>query len=893
MKSKYKILLLLVVSFLIPNVVQAKTVQSKMCCGTNGLYSIMYDDAINTNVNLSSINCDNVLDGHLTYPDGVENVKYKFNASKVAGQCINNNGTPVSCPKDTNTLNKIKNTYIKDNAELTNNIQVTFNGSGRFNIKIKDVYNGAYKVRYTSGDSNRNVNLNNASSYGDFLQNSGGYFYLSNIDPNQSVGLEFYQANKGDGCDGAFIGGIAFFTPDLTTVKIANPALTDSTYGCGELKKWVPENLTSKNYDSTNFNNLKKDVVSKCYDKEISYTELSGLHNTIASDINSFKSLFRDVQVLKAGGGNKCTNSHHLDTKVTSWAGGYWAYSCTENYEATGDAPKLVKAGDGFSYESTFKVTRQCTKRKINVEKHYTPQYCPVPIYCERCGCDCTWTGASGTVYSGNEAGPNDTFDKCVKQCDGGKYTQSCINSCYKSTYNKDRKFSMLGGISIENKNKKVQFVADYSAQNAAAGGLVTTSSGYTSHNLPGVVYTMKVNGGATCSCTESYWCQGGHGSCTFHTWLEVCGVDTAYCGVVESRTHAEEEFVDAAIDEAINIDTSKFSMTIVDNYLNNGTYTTTYTTATQPALNVNVVTATSTEAVVKVSLPLSYINKITGMATYKSDASASTGYRMNSGKALLEAVAFGNSQNDLANYYFTPGERKYYTNINSKNLNVGFDSNGNASLRDDKYNIIVSSGTNGNGAMGWAGFGSTIDCYYGVYNKFYDDKDAPCDPTREICDGGIQYIFRPIELSDVFPNGRDPRFNWDIGAKNRGNEIYKTIVDPIEYTKTIQSKQDNIYNVNSGEIDYEFILTPKNIAAIKSYNKSVSDFNKDGDKNYLDYDMSCYKKNNKEICTSKFLDNTDILTYGSGYSVDTRKSIAGCNNAKGNGTACDTSAHQ
>ena len=162
MKSKYKILLLLVVSFLIPNVVQAKTVQSKMCCGTNGLYSIMYDDAINTNVNLSSINCDNVLDGHLTYPDGVENVKYKFNASKVAGQCINNNGTPVSCPKDTNTLNKIKNTYIKDNAELTNNIQVTFNGSGRFNIKIKDVYNGAYKVRYTSGDSNRNVNLNNA-----------------------------------------------------------------------------------------------------------------------------------------------------------------------------------------------------------------------------------------------------------------------------------------------------------------------------------------------------------------------------------------------------------------------------------------------------------------------------------------------------------------------------------------------------------------------------------------------------------------------------------------------------------------------------------------------------------------------------------------------------------
>ena len=892
MKPKYKILLLLLVIGLVPNLkVSAKTVQSKICCDNAGLYSIMYDDSVNTEVSLGSINCSNVASGHLNYPNGVEDQRFKFTSSRVASVCNNSGGTISTCPKDTNALSKIKSSYIKDDASLTSNLQIDFNGSGKFNIKIKDVYNGAYKIRYTQGDNNRNTSLANASNYSDFMVSNGGYFYLYGIDPDTSIGLEFYQQGKGDGCDGAFIGGIVFFTPDLSSVEIPNPALTDPTYGCAAFKGWVPSNLSAKNYDKTQFSNLKKEVVRQCYDSVIKYSELADLHNVTLSNINAFKTLFSGINVLPAGGGNKCTNTRTLDSKVTSWSGSYWAYSCTENYEATGDQPKLVRAGSGFEYESTFRVTRSCKKIKINESKHYTPSYCPIPIYCEKCSCDCSWTGASGAEHTGSEAGPNDQFDQCVKQCDGGKYSQKCINSCYQDVYQKNRDFSFSSNFTLDTREKTTQFVADYSAQDAAAGGLVTTSSGYTSHNLPGVVYTMTIAGRESCSCTESYWCQGGHGSCTFHTWLEPCGVDVAYCGKVEARANAESSYVDAAIDENINIDTSKFGMTITDSYLNDGTYQITYTTSTQPALNVEIVKDTNTEAIVKVSLPLSYINKITSWATYKSNESASTGYRMNAGKALLEAVAFSNTPNDLAEYYFTKGERKYYTNINSKNLNVGFDSAGNVGLRNDKYNIVVSSGTNGDGAMGWGKFGSTIDCYYGVYNDFYIDQDV-CNPLIDICDGGLQYIFRPIVLSDVFPNGRNPRYNWSSKSIGRGNEIYGTKVDPVGYTKTIQTKQDTIYNKGSGEVDYEFILTPKSIAAIKAYNRSVEDFNKDGAKNYLDYDMSCYRKNGRDVCTNRFLDRTDILIYGSGYTVDQRKSIAECNNARDNGTACDTGAH-
>ena len=899
MKNKAMFLVILLAVFLLPTLtVKASPTQTKICCGTSGLYSVQFDSSKNSEVSLSKINCDNVHEGHLNYPNGVEDEKYKFTATKISSQCITDgSGNAISCPKDSSLLGKIKDKYVDSNSEVTSNVSIIFNGNGLFNITIKDAFNGKYKVRYTINGNGRNMELSNSSNYSDFLTSSGGNFHINGIEANKSIGLEFYQNGGNDGCNGAFIGGIIFFTPDLTTVKVSNSMPNDGV--CTQFKSWVPvdkngNTIDGRHFDMTAFTNMKKNLVPGCYDKEITYPDSLTIRQTVNDGIEAFKKLYSGSTMQRAQGGRSCNSNYDGDTYVNAWSGQYWGYRCEENYHATTDNAKLVRAGDGFSYQAEFTVTRSCQKIKISSPPREIG--CHYNIYCTDCSCDCTWVGASGTVHSGEDsAGPNDTFDKCVKECDGGKYSQNCINSCYSKVYKKSRSSKFSSNLTTKTRNNNIEFVADYSAQDAAAGGLVTTSSGLTSHNLPGTKYTMKIQGGKECSCTESFWCQNGHGSCTFHTWNYVCGTDWDYCNTLNARADAEEAFVNAAINgERINIDTSKFSMSITDSYLNNGTFKTTYTTSSQPALNVDVLEDSNTKAVVRISLPLSFVDKITGEAVYKSNMSSSTGMKLNSKKAIFESVAFGNNANDLARYYFTSGERKYYTNINSKNLNVVLQSDNSVALsaNPSKWNITVSSGQNGNGAMGWARYGSDHTCYYGVYNNFYDDEN-PCNPTKEVCDGGIQYIFRPIELSDVFPNGRDPRYNWDNESKNRGNDIYKTVVDPIKYTKTIQTKQDDIYNQNIGEIDYEFILTPKNIAAIKNYNKSVSDFNKDGANNYLDYDLSCYNKNGKEICTSKFLDNTDIVTYGSGYTIDNRKSIAGCNNARENGTVCDTSAHQ
>lgn len=98
---------------------------------------------------------------------------------------------------------------------------------------------------------------------------------------------------------------------------------------------------------------------------------------------------------------------------------------CYEHLTVSYSPPQVVKAGLCFNYKITIKSITECgvedkSEQVINGLKQ--KEMCnPIPI-CENSD-------------SKTQAGPNEKFDECVNKCDGGKYTQSCINKCYNKVY--------------------------------------------------------------------------------------------------------------------------------------------------------------------------------------------------------------------------------------------------------------------------------------------------------------------------------------------------------------------------------------------------------------------------------------------------------------------------
>ncbi len=120
--------------------------------------------------------------------------------------------------------------------------------------------------------------------------------------------------------------------------------------------------------------------------------------------------------------------------------------------------------------------------------------------------------------------------------------------------------------------------------------------------------------------------------------------------------------------------------------------------------------------------------------------------------------------------------------------------------------------------------------------------KIPTCTPGTPFCpgdgtDGGIDVIYRPIDLDDPFPDesgdGREPGMNWsdfDVDRFITNNRDVDT---------------ENVYNK---EPLYSFTLTPDSIQRINNYNKTTD---------YNDFNLDCYKETGKR-CLSDFLSDID-----------------------------------
>lgn len=958
---KKKTMLLLIVIFLcFPLFVKAETTQFEVCISSN-TYTIIYDSSVATEVSKEKIDQTAINNGHVKYPsDSIsesEKLKYKFTSiGPLRVSCsTDDEGNISQCPTKSQQQKYIINDG-KDNIaknymiDADSNISYTFNESnGTFDYEIKDKYNGDLYIRYVSDFNNINSDEKNASDLsGQMISASNGKFVLRNVPAGQTVYIEFYLKKSGD-CSGSFLTYIYINTPYTDGILIRNPAINNKrNYGCDKVDKYKNGRDGNPQFNSNpSFGKYVENYIWECYQSEIYYsqkkditkeiiqeklTEVKAiLSKAIASGDSTIESDTFSNNGSFIGGTYKehCTEPLNLEGTIYSKQGTYWTMTCYAKYSAVGDTPKLVKAGEGFSYESKFTINRECTITWNNktVKKKDKCRYTTTQ--------NCTWNTKSGQGSDPSNCGPNDNFDDCIIDCDNGKYTQECINKCYSTVYGNDRNLTELDKFSYSPEKGNTKFVAtiesneSISLYNQPLTGSCTTNLGnaggyfnYKGHSWCVSKY-CNTNAAAGSTATITTKCDNCPG----------CSDDpeTEYQNAIK-KVKTELEGLQRLAEEKIQV--GNYNANIIDSYLltkRNYAYvfktnvaedyfpvvresyqlnkTTTRGSSTvtigSEGDKVTFSSTTNAGATIKISLPDSYVQKVTSTVAYSGTKNKYNVDAYNNRFTKVERFS-------ALNYY--PRNNKYYTNVWSGNINVNVgDKVTLLGLNEGSTrNIKISSNRVGNFAD-FGGFSSDILCYYGVYNNFYckDPKDCPNDPDDpDKPDNpdptGIQWIFRPINLEDVFPNDRNPRWNW-TGTLNNGEStgaakyskenVLKYDIDPINLTKDIESKGNSIYN-DSSEIDYEFVLTRENLNHIRAYNKSVSDYNGDGKRNYGDFNMSCYKDaKGKEVCTSRFLDNVNdnssmgdnyYITYNVGdFTIGNRKNIAGCNNAK-NGSQCD-----
>lgn len=958
-------------------IVQAEdVVKSYDVCVPSGLYGVTWNSNVATAVQSSMIDEAALQSGYVAFPAGTSEAdmaKYKISVTKKTGSCYvddNDGGKIKTCPTNDEINSFQSKTIVEREKEddkyrykyITMSLSpiTTDPNSARLQIRIQDIYNGKAKIRIIKEGELPNSNNERSNDSMTFLRKENGYFIIDNVQPSGvlnngqistiSVGLEIYLNDSSSPCNNSYVAKVDLVVDSLGDVVVANPAITDpGSYGCDKVDSYI-RNMVGKGiyYDSSKPANeliasLKKAYSPMCFvNTTISYNDLVNLKDQITEDLGTLQALFPESYATENEayspvdsskglycddtGQNKYSEQYRL---VASYNGTYWGASCQERYEVDYDHAKLVYAGGGFTYNATFKAIRECTiHQKAKVVKK--PQ-------CYRdCRVECHFLTTTVVM---NHAGPNENFDSCVQTCDGGKYSQQCINSCYSSVYGEksSRDLSSLNeklnrdGRSFLNNIQKTSILEEIGGINDPNSSYVgwsekdKTSVYHWEKDIPGcgLMETDISSGcdeaGAKCYVVDSV----GPAGCSWNP-------DADYQADLQKSVSELKAAISLTNQDQ---NQGKYKIQIADSYLEKNGVAYVYEVDT----NSDIVSSTdpetscpggmvrstlgnsgssfaeyckksTKETTVNVRLTEAYLNKKNGTAVYKKNGNYYA-YNLKGGATTLQRTSFTASA-------FYAKEYKYYTNLLSRNVNVVIPEDYDKKVTlvsDETYwnnkkkqaTITVNVSNFGTGGA----FSKQINCYYGVYNNLLIQDDDPTffaygpggngDGDCPECgnDGldysGITFIYRTIELTDAFPNDRNPRWNWTNDAAvsyDPSDRIYNLLnykVDPVALNEDIEDKGYSVYS-NPQELDYDIILTPQQILNIRKYNKNVKDFNEDGSKNYLDYDMSCANIRGRDVCTSNFLDDSNYVSYGSNYNKEKRKQISVCNNAKGAGSTCD-----
>ena len=639
-------------------------------------------------------------------------------------------------------------------------------------------------------------------------------------------------------------------------------------------KGYTMVNFTNA-FDANGWKNLKYDDVVKkpsgsTYAKARQFQCKAKVSQKYEDAIKNDENYYRDNVKYMYGSGEKTYTAgtykyHFHNEKVTNGKTAQCKVVCEESVIVKYGPPVATRAGACFEY-------------KIKVESRvscYMSQKPEKPdVYKEVCTPHPRCVATYGAVY--NQGGPNEDYDQCINECDGGKYTDKCNNKCYQEVYmsnsselpisydvertaNANAHMTKAKYASIAKNASGSKGGYYYRSGGKTSGGSISWSPGgskgrwYYHHawGFAGHNYSIIHNGiPRTPVCTDScYWpsseCTGkrylNYGLSDYDKEQNIAIYNKAVekCKAKATCTSATAQYTINASYEKPTTETTKVETWIdfpktaakkdkLSTCRYTGTKTNTSGTVVSTILDYQgcYVDACTTENyyMTEWSFPDNWVRKKTGEVSYVKPETL-TGWRTKPDRFCLPPDA-GAVNKDWARWYYRTIEKV------PENYVCPWETSGDTGVgKVSKYNIKGNTTH-----FGYYEWNIDMKCFYAL-DDTYTDKTTSGDGVSCKKQPNPEYRIRTVTNNELFPSdsgtstssgstaGRTPGYNWTSDSALTDKVIIPGYVnDPTKVKEYIQKVGNSIYN-GQEYVDYEFVLTPNDLREIKDYNAKRSGF--------------------------------------------------------------------
>lgn len=574
---------------------------------------------------------------------------------------------------------------------------------------------------------------------------------------------------------------------------------------------------------------------------------------------------------------------------------------CTEIVTIEYGPPVASKAGMCFEYK--VKVTS-----RVNCNSYVSTQprtkhiQCTPSAYCW----DPSPPPPVQTITFYNVDGPNEDFDSCILDCDGGKYSTTCSKKCYQEVYGtsavlqKENTFDfsqvvekLLNQTQIGSDclNRKGYFystgsVIYWDPANCVATPYLNANGVYTGRFT--WVKDHANGGGIPCAKSCSLRCR----------WTSCNNGKTRYlnAGEKEADEAKNRQLYEEAQKECNRYSKcseaqSVFSISVDYNYSEKGTTKKTniqfpYNTEADKIQyqNDSITCSFSKEKTTILSSDGCYkcSNDPTGPVSYQTEwGLPSTWINYKNGTIDYEAKPTGTNYNSWVKvntfclpfdaqdinqrwwnaYYFTKAKKEnidlsyeddeYIGNIDNEGCKITGCDTTNTFTSTDKVDYNIHAKAESFGLFQWD---INVDCFYALNSNFpsISSSESSCT-TSSRCDKvkDEPYTIHSVDLANMFPSKeevddtRSPGFNWSQYAtvSQEKNNKYNSL--PNKYADWIQKDGYKI-TYNDANLDYKIELTRENIRDLRNDDKSSSGYSsfkgEVDDQEFYDAGVSHYK---------------------------------------------------